>query len=136
MIKKLVHRVILAWCLYGLYLIMSAAHPYLLWLMIKYGPVSSPVDSFDHFMIWLLTLIGIGAMALVYCGLSEFCSWIFKEKEDEDTWGDDVDDKIQKLNSGYWQLKAKIKRQKATLKAHKASSNKTDGGDAVDEASN
>lgn len=110
MIKRMLHKVIIVWCLYGLIRLIIFAHPWLFWLAARVKPnfarsgeysydlhdyIPIPWDASStkqSFWVWL-TAIGGVAVALFLCAiLAEAKDWLFNV--------DDHDSHLARLDDG------------------------------------
>ncbi len=99
MFKKLLHRITVAWCLYGLVRVCIYANPLVFWVakMIKPFNYESSIDpSFNDawdsgdigqiMEVWFFAAIAIGLVALAGFGIHHFANWFFNtanENEEE-----------------------------------------------------
>ena len=92
MIRKAINRIMAAWCFYGLYLLLRVINPIATPLLIRfwgdYAGIIYKGDGYDiedYVFAWLFTAIAIGAIFLVFAGLSYGIKCFFKEDWTEES---------------------------------------------------
>ncbi len=98
MIKKMLHKVIIGWCLYGLYCIVIFVHPWLFWLAARIKPYFDSNEKWDRLdpvpwdasdweqviLVWVCTILIVGFSIGAYSGLGAFCEWLFLSHEEDE----------------------------------------------------
>ena len=82
--KKLLHRIIVIWCLYGLGRLCIFVNP----LLFRFAPLlgswsNDPTDTWDSsrpdqiFLVWIVAFGALGTIFLAYLGVRAFADWLF-----------------------------------------------------------
>ncbi len=95
MIKKVLHKVIVCWCLYGLYLVLVTAHPWLFWVAARIKPYFDANENWDRLdpvpwnpnswgqsmLVWFCAIVICSAVVAAYVGLTSLCEHVFVLRE-------------------------------------------------------
>lgn len=76
MIKKILHRITVVWCLYGLVRFLMFVHPYLLWCFAKVDPAFK-TDSDGPVIMWFVTVFGLLILFVLGVAIHQFSNWFF-----------------------------------------------------------
>lgn len=96
MIKKMLHRVTVVWCLYGLVRLCIFVNPLLFRLMKLFMPVYEDNSAYQHIpdepwnpadpeqilMVWFLVIVAIGIIVGISAAIHHFANWFFSTKKD------------------------------------------------------
>ncbi len=137
MIKRLLHKFIVGWCLYGLIRVLIFIHPWMFWLAERVKPYFSKGDweygrdSAGHlekiythvawdsgsivqnFWVWGAGIVVIGVVLIILWLLSELSNWLFNKRGDQDTT-------LKRMDVGQDNLIADVKAIKEMLKSKDA----------------
>lgn len=81
LLPKILRRIIVVWCLYGVARLCILMNPHVLWIGAQVGP-----DNSQHQIIadategWSLCITAVGLCLLASYGIHCFSSWLFNEK--------------------------------------------------------
>lgn len=84
MIAKLVRRLIIIWCLWGVIRLCIFMHPFLMGVAKRADPnyfVRSPASVEDGAIVWFILLLGAIVVVVIVAAIHCFSSWLFKENE-------------------------------------------------------
>ncbi len=83
-LPKLLRRVIVLWCGYGLVQLVLLVHPKVCWLADKWywkNPDNWTSENSAILGTWTLLVAGAVAVGVIICGVHYFSKWLFNEKK-------------------------------------------------------
>lgn len=81
MAKKMLHRIVVVWCLYGLVRFCIWLNPLVFRVARILDSSLDPKDGIAIFMVWFSILVIAFVAVLIFTAIHAFSNWFFNEKE-------------------------------------------------------